>query len=393
MATNDLILAGQHFQVGRKALVTNCEAFLQDPTLQSKPYTVRSRVSPDSFGLFVDGIGGAAIAVTSENVFDLELLCAEFDFAELAARVSSFLSHHSALDLAARRGLSGLADHMVEHDRTIVTLQGGAAESRKALQRVLSSVEDLRRAVTGLSAENRRLRESNSALADRLSELEQSFGKQQAAITSQQRDLAELRGLVAALGRDISDVKSGLAPVSQGSAAPASPPHKQFTPASGPLRGIIAHLTGVCGGNVDEKGVVWVTSKGNETRSSIRPRNAVDLGRESHFFSSNGSNQWICYDFVGRRVRLTYYSIHSSAQTGDLLKSWEAQGSVNGQEWTALDRQAENNSLREIGAIRTFQVAVEREVRMVRLMQTGMNHVGTDSFAISGFELFGDLLE
>jgi hypothetical protein len=74
-----------------------------------------------------------------------------------------------------------------------------------------------------------------------------------------------------------------------------------------PLDGIIAHLTRTCQGNVDRLGVVKVTASSNGSEG----RRLVELGQNTHFESSNMPNQWVCYDFVNRKVRPTFYTIRS----------------------------------------------------------------------------------
>jgi hypothetical protein len=62
---------------------------------------------------------------------------------------------------------------------------------------------------------------------------------------------------------------------------------KYFAPDPDPLCGIIAYLTGPCGGNVHDRGVVIVSSSGSrDGHFSCAAKNAADLKDDSKFISS-----------------------------------------------------------------------------------------------------------
>ena len=160
-----------------------------------------------------------------------------------------------------------------------------------------------------------------------------------------------------------------------------------------PLDGIIARLTRVCGGNVHEKGVVTVTAS-----SGRRLRNAVDLGSNSEFCSKDSPNSWICYDFGGRRMTPTSYSIRSCRdQRGAHPKSWVLEVSNDGSEglWEVVDSREDNSDLNDSFVTCTFAISAPPSgaFRFVRLRLTGKNHEGNDSLCICALELFGELTD
>jgi hypothetical protein len=65
---------------------------------------------------------------------------------------------------------------------------------------------------------------------------------------------------------------------------------------------------------------------------------------------------------------------------------------MDGKVWIELDCQNDNDAL-EAGAVGTFKISRLKEIRMIRLMQTGPNHFGGHHLIISAFEIFGWLLE
>lgn len=93
--------------------------------------------------------------------------------------------------------------------------------------------------------------------------------------------------------------------------------------------GIIHYLTAKCGGNVDEKNSVKVTS--SSTYSDRYPKYVVDLEDDKHYFTSDCSqNSWVKLDFIDKKIRPNKYSIKTrsdSGKGGNYLKNWVIEGS------------------------------------------------------------------
>ena len=163
-----------------------------------------------------------------------------------------------------------------------------------------------------------------------------------------------------------------------------------------PLDGIIADLTRGCCGNVHKKGVVKVTA-GSCLRGD--PENAVNLESDYSYFIGRTSNLWICYDFKGRRVTPTSYSIRSySCGSGwNHPKSWVLEVSNDGSEgsWEVVDSRKDNNDLNDKLVTRNFSLGTPQSgsFRFVRLHLTGKNHGGDDDLIICSLELFGALID
>ena len=160
-----------------------------------------------------------------------------------------------------------------------------------------------------------------------------------------------------------------------------------------PLEGIIAHLTRECGGNVHDKGMVEVTASSvvRGFFGTSRPRNAVELGTNLNFCSLPKKNSWIRYDFKGRRVAPTSYSIRSDDYR--YPKSWVLEVSNDGENWEIVDRRENNEDLKENYATCNFTISARPpgSFRFVRLLQTGENHEGNDHLALTSLEVFGTL--
>jgi hypothetical protein len=165
--------------------------------------------------------------------------------------------------------------------------------------------------------------------------------------------------------------------------------------------GIIGYLTREWGGNVHDRKIVDITSStpwSNEDRCAAK--NAADLSSGSYFQSWEGCGgpreNWICYDFKDRRIVPTHYAIRSYDNQGlgrSHLKSWLVETSLDGDDWQEVDRHEDNNELNDSWSTRTFRVASCGACRCIRLVSIGKNHRGRNRLVITGWEIFGSLIE
>jgi hypothetical protein len=81
--------SGETFQVPLERLLSQCELF-SDLALLAAPYTIRSSVSLAVFQDCLAALNKETFELTNDNVGGLSLLCAEFRFRALAARLSEF---------------------------------------------------------------------------------------------------------------------------------------------------------------------------------------------------------------------------------------------------------------------------------------------------------------
>jgi hypothetical protein len=152
------------------------------------------------------------------------------------------------------------------------------------------------------------------------------------------------------------------------------------------LNGIIFELTRKHGENVQDKGIVLMTSK---SVSEGDAKNLVDLGSRSDFRSNDEADQWVRWEFRDCFIRPTHYTIRSSKD--NYPKSWVFEGSTNGEDWTKLDQKKNDSHLKEDFAVHTFEVKSPFECRFLRLTQTGKNHSDSHVLAFSSLEIFGGL--
>jgi hypothetical protein len=151
------------------------------------------------------------------------------------------------------------------------------------------------------------------------------------------------------------------------------------------LEGIISYLTKKHGGNVDEKGIVTITSKSIDPRGALK--NVADLTSYVWFLSNDEPGQWICWDFHKMRLCPTHYTIRTYE-----LKSWVVEASLDGENWTEIDRKTNNQDFKNMNTV-SFSVSKPVESRFIRLTQTGKRHCGDDILDLYAVEFFGTLSE
>jgi hypothetical protein len=174
------------------------------------------------------------------------------------------------------------------------------------------------------------------------------------------------------------------APPSQQMPGPVECP--MTTPKS--LHGVIAFLTAKHGGNVNLLGTVRITSK---SAFSDAPEDALsnvaDLTSDTAFWSGLDMDQWVCWDFQGIRCHPTHYTISAC-----YLKSWVVESSLDGAEWTEIDRQTDNREFADWNTA-SFPMSNVVEARFIRLTQTSANHYGHGYLRLRAFEIFGTFRE
>jgi hypothetical protein len=157
-----------------------------------------------------------------------------------------------------------------------------------------------------------------------------------------------------------------------------------------PFDGIISFLTRQHGGNIDDLGIVSVTS--SNVNGGCRAKHVVDLNTSSIFQTNGESNGWICMDLKEKQVSVHHYSLHSrNDHDSHHPMNWTLEGSVDGTEWLEIDRQNNCGDLVGLNRSQTFSGSGNVFFRLIRLRQTGKDSSGRDYLTVSAIELFGVL--
>lgn len=165
------------------------------------------------------------------------------------------------------------------------------------------------------------------------------------------------------------------------------------------LFGIIYHLSGECGGNVHDEGIVRITS--SSVNGSQFPKYVADLpnnNTSNYFMSANEINSWLQINFKDMKIRPTHYTIrtYSAGPRNYHLKSWILEGSNNFHEnWKVIDSQNGVNYLAYANATYTFEIKKQNPdeyYKLLRIRIAGINDADSYHLILSNLEFFGSLI-
>ena len=398
----------------KKSCVEGLGIFKKHPDLLNDgQYRIKCQITQPVVDDFVARLRDgkeAGVRVTEENVDGLKALCRELGYKGFDRDFLDF-----------RRAQSQRQARLYED-----VLYVKASVSRMDLR-----LEALSRQVMELTLENQRLKNEFKALARRNSardtdtekikaNLEKKVDKEdlgkaneeiQKVKTTERRHKDELVKTlnVKADKSELSRIRHEVEKLKEAEASLAGEIRKAMQKAkqhcvtefgyspSRPLDGIIAALTRTSHGNVHDRGTVNITAS-SVYGGSWEPKNAADLETETPYYSSDEPNVWICYDFKGKRIIPTSYSIRSWSGRGPgsmHLKSWVIEVSNDGSQWTLADRRLNNNALNGQSLTENFAITepVSGKYRYIRLRQIGDNHCHNYYVIISALEIFGTLDE
>lgn len=210
--------------------------------------------------------------------------------------------------------------------------------------------------------------------------------------------IAELQTQVQRMAKAGNDIRNDVQQISRKSDDIQSCVQLHYNLEHDQFNGIIRKLTQECGGNVHDKGVIAVTAS-SEDSSSLCAKRAVDFDDiQTRFRSKNESNSWLCYDFKGRKVRPTHYSIRSKPYCPTDLhpKCWVIEGSNTGNEWKVINTRKNIDVLCNFSVSHTFAIQQKLDqneyYRFLRIRQTGSNASGNNHFGFSALEYFGSMI-
>lgn len=177
-----------------------------------------------------------------------------------------------------------------------------------------------------------------------------------------------------------------------------SPPRRNISKGTfeykteGPFNGIISHLRQECNGNPHTKGIMAITTSGNDCNQCHQ---VVDYGWGDWWYSSNKENSWIQFDFIDRSVSVESYTIKSGKLTGvpSHPRHWVIEGSNDAQSWSTIDSQ-DNSDLNGNCCTKHFKCSTELSgtlYRYIRMRQTGQNCFNANRLWLSEIEFFGVL--
>ena len=361
----------------------------------ARSHTLQCKATAPVVGALLDWLDGLAqgVTITEDNFEELQGLCRELGFTGLDDQFRAFRGEPENDSVDSREVLL-LKERVMRQEKRLTEMQhqlnelltwkrqtesqARAPVSRPEFQTLERKVEEMARACEDQNTQTLRVMER--AINTR----------------AKQSDLEELAG-------GLTRLKESMTPPEPTRVAPAAPVSTRTLEFvcrdSTKLKGMIAHLSNWCRGNVHKRQIVTVTASGvyyNDSR--FLPEHVVDFGTDSYFHSDNRQNSWICCDFKLRRVRPTSYSIVSA--TGgpgwDHLKSWVVEVRNDGDRgWLEIDRRDNETALNAKLVTQNFKVnrSLTEGFRFFRIKATGPNHVNNNFLTMCALEIFGTLFE
>jgi hypothetical protein len=144
-----------------------------------------------------------------------------------------------------------------------------------------------------------------------------------------------------------------------------------------------------------DKGAVKVSA--SSIAADAKELNSV-VGREPAMFCTQGNEKagadWVCFDFKEQKVLTTSYTLRHYNKTGNVLRNWKLEGSLDGKEWELVDERTEDDHIVDkAGATASFFLArpVRKVFNQLRIVVTGKNSSGNHKLCLSGCEFYGCL--
>jgi hypothetical protein len=157
------------------------------------------------------------------------------------------------------------------------------------------------------------------------------------------------------------------------------------------LRGIVHMLARECGRNPAEASEISVTASSvGEPRDRFAPENIADVAGGGFFRSAPDShtNPWVAYDFIDKRIYPTYVTVLPRLDAGSgRPHQWIVEGSLDGQNWIELVRNAGEWSGKE-ASIQARTIG-GGPFRFFRFVQCGPDSRNLPILSLIALELFG----
>jgi hypothetical protein len=142
MASVTLLHPEETFTIPALQAMMKCSLFQNRPILLASPYRIQSSVSLSTFREFLSALKGNAINITDTNYTELDRLCNEFGFTEVAAKLSEFrpsidFKEGEAEDANARGRIAVLEEQTNQHSHVIAIVHDKVTQNSPQILSVL----------------------------------------------------------------------------------------------------------------------------------------------------------------------------------------------------------------------------------------------------------------
>jgi uncharacterized small protein (DUF1192 family) len=213
-----LIHPEETFTIPALQLMIKCSFFQNTPTLLVSPYRVQSSVSLSIFREFISTLKGNVINITDTNFTELDRLCEEFGFSELATKLSEFrpsmrFKEGETEDADADAGvrIASLEETANQHSHVIAILQNEVKQLFTEFGRLVGEVSALRSA----SARIQTLSEEISVLKTELAQKQNDPIDEQLSIEfiELRKDVLTLKAQIAVMSLTVTPSQNQSSPI------------------------------------------------------------------------------------------------------------------------------------------------------------------------------------
>lgn len=113
------------------------------------------------------------------------------------------------------------------------------------------------------------------------------------------------------------------------------------------------------------------------------------------FYTRSQQDSWICFEFKKHRIIPTNYTIRSFTNSVDSHhpRNWIIEVSNDNKNWTTIDEQTDNSTLKGNNIVHTFPVKkTEESFKFIRMRITGPNWYNNYRLYICSMEIYGKLI-
>jgi hypothetical protein len=264
--TVNLVFQRRSFCVTAQALRLNSTLLIDHPGVTH--YIVHSAVSREAFEAFVRALEeGSELPVTPVNLSELSSLCDEFGADKMSRACDHFM--RGAVDLSFEARLFGSGDRIESLAREVGLLR----DDCQAIRKVEGEFKVLRRCPERVKAHERGLEACRLEVGSMVSRMKALESRVETAFRNLRREIRvgndRADGEIARLKSEAESVKQSVAGLEtlRPELDELNRAFRTWVPISLPMKeaksldGIISYLTRKHGGNVQEKGIVRITSK------------------------------------------------------------------------------------------------------------------------------------
>ena len=144
--------------------------------------------------------------------------------------------------------------------------------------------------------------------------------------------------------------------------------------------------------NIHDNGIINLT--GSSVYQNMIPKNILENNNSLYFESNNIENDYFLVEFKENKIMLNGYSINSSTNTGNTLKSWKILGSNDCSNWDELDDQNNFIEFKNKEISKYFQCKTQKIkfYKFIKVQFTAPTWNDTWYISLGQLELFGNII-